>query len=309
MNNFLREALSETDLFILIFTEPDEDWSYSMWELGVVTGKDTKDTRVVVMNCANSLPRVRVANLEVDAHDDASIRNFAELFFTNPEWLMPHAATRKSEKKLLSDLGDIAGEGIVTRSDDMFSALQKVIPHARPSFTPRLEHMEFRIEAEFAAKIRELEAKASKLSDDEKEKHEKIREDALKIISEEVKAIPDATNNLATQAARRFGYDEIAPGTSLSQLLANWSREYKANHGKAPAKKSRQWQDDFKTDFLRATQGSTSRPAKNNMVSIRASDKTELQPVIVGVRRSGDGAVDFSVYFFRVARTKKPKAK
>lgn len=44
-------------MVLLIFTVPDEDWSYCIWETGVAFNPRKKDeTKIVVLQCGKNIP-------------------------------------------------------------------------------------------------------------------------------------------------------------------------------------------------------------------------------------------------------------
>ena len=54
----MAETLWRTKLFLLVYTVPDDDWSWGMWEAGVALGAEGPDTRLVVFQCGKNAPAV-----------------------------------------------------------------------------------------------------------------------------------------------------------------------------------------------------------------------------------------------------------
>ena len=123
LNEFLKDKLKETDLFILLFTLADEDWSFCMWELGVVTGQETKPTSVVVFSCANAQPKVRIANHAYNARSSENIMDFVRSFHTDREWLVKDPTTRGASDALFEHLNDRDGESLNNRAESLANSL------------------------------------------------------------------------------------------------------------------------------------------------------------------------------------------
>ena len=62
LNTDLRKALWNAGAVILIYTSPDQDWGYCMWECGVATVEDSPDTRIILLQCSDSAPSLSTAS-------------------------------------------------------------------------------------------------------------------------------------------------------------------------------------------------------------------------------------------------------
>src|SRR5689334_4569151 len=47
----LKQALWSAGVVLLVYTSPEEDWSYCMWECGVATHPASPETKIVVLQC------------------------------------------------------------------------------------------------------------------------------------------------------------------------------------------------------------------------------------------------------------------
>jgi hypothetical protein len=70
LNAQLREALWKTKVLILVYTSPDQDWSYCMWECGMASHPQSPNTTVIVLQCGADVPSpfqdvLRALTLEV----------------------------------------------------------------------------------------------------------------------------------------------------------------------------------------------------------------------------------------------------
>ena len=58
LSESVRHALWNANLFFLIYTVPDEDWGYCMWEAGVASDPGSPDASVVVLQCGQDRPNL-----------------------------------------------------------------------------------------------------------------------------------------------------------------------------------------------------------------------------------------------------------
>ncbi len=89
LNSELRKALWEASAVILIYTNPDSDWGYCMWECGVATHPESPDTSVIVFQCSSSAPELFAGQVHVDTRQSTSVEKFVRQFMTDPEFLPP----------------------------------------------------------------------------------------------------------------------------------------------------------------------------------------------------------------------------
>jgi hypothetical protein len=83
----LRNALWEASAVILVYTTPDKDWGYCMWECGAATQRDSPDTRIIVLQCAETKPDVFSGQFHVNARQETSVERLVREFMTDPNFL------------------------------------------------------------------------------------------------------------------------------------------------------------------------------------------------------------------------------
>ena len=295
LTNFLKDKLKRTDLFLLVFTQADEDWSYCMWELGVVSGTETKPTQIIVLNCSTAEPRVRIADLSINARDEASIRNFAKPFFSEPNWLIKDESTRKAASDLIQTLSEINEEGIKRRSAELHKKLMGVIPQGEPVWQERLQHLQLTLEPEDVRCVKSFRDQAEQVEHSDPQRYNDLRESAKTVIRRKAR-VPTKSSQSCLE---RFGLDRAQSDTVLDHLLSSWDREFRRIFRNIDDS-SKRWIDDLLTDLSRATVGRISVPSPFTMPSIKAGDQSELVPVVVRTRQRLDEGIDFFIYFFKV---------
>jgi hypothetical protein len=116
----LRDSLWEASAVILVYTTPDKDWGYCMWECGVATNPASPDTRIIVLQCAETTPDVFNGQVHVNARQKASVERFVSEFMTDPNFLprrtQPITGYEKSDPK------------VQVASDKLFDDLRAVLP-------------------------------------------------------------------------------------------------------------------------------------------------------------------------------------
>jgi hypothetical protein len=86
LNQELVTNIWAANMLILLYTTPDQDWSYCMWECGVALDAASPDTRIVVFKCAGQSPPLFAADVCVDIHKLVDLQKFADEFLTSPEF-------------------------------------------------------------------------------------------------------------------------------------------------------------------------------------------------------------------------------
>ena len=82
----LKEQLWAAGVVILVYTSPDEDWSYCMWECGVATHPASPETKIVVLEFGPRSPRVYTDAVRVNARDLMGVQKFTSEFLTSVDF-------------------------------------------------------------------------------------------------------------------------------------------------------------------------------------------------------------------------------
>ena len=127
LNTELRAALWEAQVVVLVYTTPDKDWGYCMWECGVATNPASPDTRIIVFQCHERVPDIFAGEVHVNARQPVDVTKFVVNFMTSPDFLprstgpitgfAPSSVeVRRAADKLLHDLRAVLPEGSVSES-------------------------------------------------------------------------------------------------------------------------------------------------------------------------------------------------
>ncbi|MCA1709453.1 MAG: hypothetical protein LC808_41695, partial [Actinobacteria bacterium] len=117
----LKERLWAAGVVVLVYTSPDEDWSYCMWECGVASHPRAPETKIVVLQCGPRSPSVYGESVRVNAQDPVDIQKFTNEFLTSGDFF--------------PDYGEAAAPGFHTNGDEvrqaaraLHDALTEILP-------------------------------------------------------------------------------------------------------------------------------------------------------------------------------------
>lgn len=86
LNQELLGALWRAGTVALVYTSPDQDWGYCMWECGVAMDPASPDTRIILFQAAATPPTVFADQVRVDPRKLADIHRFVKEFLTSTEF-------------------------------------------------------------------------------------------------------------------------------------------------------------------------------------------------------------------------------
>jgi hypothetical protein len=117
----LKESLWLAGVVILVYTTPDEDWSYCMWECGVATHPESPETKIVVLQCGPRRPSVYTDIVPVNAQDVIEVQKFTNDFLTSPDFF-------PNQGEAVAPGFSSNGEHVQQAARELHEALLQVIP-------------------------------------------------------------------------------------------------------------------------------------------------------------------------------------
>lgn len=263
LNADLRSALWDAGAVLLVYTSPDQDWGYCMWECGVATVPDSPDTRIVLLQCGDTAPSLFDGQLLVNARDRISVATFVTQFMTQPDFLPrsgePLTGYHKESKE------------VAQAAERLFTDLHAVLPEG--TVADRAEHPFIQLQLPSVV--------AKSIADAPAENRSSLARTA---------AMAEASvSHSDADAAALFGLVELAPSTTLRFLADTW-RAASPGH-------SDSWVDGVADQVARAAQGQLPALRWTALASVR--DGRQYVPVLARVRKIPASALlQFDVYFY-----------
>ena len=283
------KRIRNTDLFLFIYTLPEENWSYCTYELGLVIGKDTKETNVVVLSLCGHSPKMLSGKKHIDLRSDTAIREFVRLLHADGKFLIPDKKT-KNKSNLLKILMKTDQTVMDSRADNLIKELKRFLPSQKTKTTNRLKSLTLSVPGSCCMKIRD----------------KKYNEKTLKIVKSEVLL----TESSDIQTLNMFGISEHTEGAKLATLLSKWKKARAKVSGRKVRKSEERWVADFVKDIIAAVSASTPTPSDNWFRGAEKDNKNfYFQPLIARSHRNRDGSVDLDVYIYKYKKVKRHKKK
>ncbi|MFL6139395.1 MAG: hypothetical protein ACJ74O_16550 [Frankiaceae bacterium] len=265
LNQELCSRLWQAGLLILIYTSPDENWDYCMWECGVATRPDSPETRVIVFQCGKRPPKVFEDQVRVDVRIARDVQRFVTELLTDPTF-MP--GLQQPLTRFNKDSPNVQEAGIY-----FFDELLKVRPVEESGDDayqwPPYPYLRLEISVADAELIRDAEGAEQ-------------AEVALRTVRSAKVADMDS------EARRLFGVAAVRPGLLMDALEGSWQRQY--------ATAEPDWLHAIADQVRPAVLDQFPRLSWSLMRSVDANDRWWYAPVINRVHQTG-GRFDFDVYF------------
>ena len=223
LSHGLREALREAEALLLIYTNPDQNWDYCMYEWGVSQHQDSKPTRTLLFHTTKTVPAPLSDEVRYNAAVDDDLRKFVDSFLTMPNFFpaRTEAVTRYLPRS----------ESVIKASDELIAALRSVIRPIPASKPVRLwPYLRLELSSDALRAIGDAPV-ANRIG-------------AARATIESHGRIV-ASNG---RAAEIFGRAKIQDGAPFIETLKSW-RENSAGH-------KEDWFDSLASQVERASQGS-----------------------------------------------------
>ena len=119
----LKEHLWAAGVVVLVYTSPDEDWSYCMWECGVAT-LASPETKIVVLQCGQQPPSVYSDSVRINALNSRDVQKFTNEFLTSRDFFPDHG-------EAVAPGFSANGDEVRQAATQLYDALHVVVPGAQ----------------------------------------------------------------------------------------------------------------------------------------------------------------------------------
>lgn len=252
----IQKALRKTHLLIFLYTVPEADWSYCMFECGIAADNDAI---IIVFQFGGKAPDPLRQLVRIE-YDEAGIKSFTSHFHQ----MQKHFPKVKGPFVA----GDISDDLIDVRAKLLWEKLQvtKLIKQRRP--VVRWLFLKLRLKLE----PKELEAIRNQSIDENKTDVEVTEEDIAKRCV--------VTKESEQSALGHLGYSEKTE-LSLIDLYTRWAYELKKwNENHNTKHKQLDWCSEIVREIFRIVAKKNALEVSNPLKSVKSGDYTWYLPVI-----------------------------
>jgi hypothetical protein len=257
----LKHHLWEATVVVLIYTGPEEDWSYCMWECGVAT-LEAPETRIIVLQCGSQPPQVYSDAVRVKAQDLTSVQNFVSEFLTSEGFFPDYG-------EAIAPGFSSSGSEVEQAAQQLFHSLQElVVEDADGEDWTTVPFMRLQLTFAEVDHIKEMNM--------EEAEGEVLR--AARVVE------------IDDQALRLFGLGRVEPTEPLTTLVEAWQER------RTDAKSD--WIADLATQVKDGSRWRYPQFRWQLLSSANRTDRAQYAPVVSRVRSVPRQRVhQFDVYF------------
>lgn len=276
LNKQLMDFLWRTDVFILLHTNLHRDWSYCMWEYGVMLHERKPEAKSILFQFSDKFPSLFAEQVRVDIRKRDDVEKFTKDLLTDDDFFptYPGPITGFSRES----------EEMKQAGDELYDSLLAVAPEDNEDPEPWLPypHVRLSIDLDHIQRMRRAPAK---------ERVQTIR-DVL-----ENESAPATCN---AEAGRLFGKRTPVENVVFKDLLAKWRDKF-------PDWETR-WIDTICSQIVAAAMDEFPTSAWELMRGTDLADGTWYGPALVKVQTSArQHNMGFDVCFMKLAVDKEDR--
>lgn len=265
----IKRFLEQAKLVILIYTHPELNWDYCMYECGLATDPATVQTNVIVFQCTSNQPRVFRDELLIVTDADG-IKRFTHQFHQKDDFFPGLPAYDP----------DLGIEGMDIRSTSLLDSLKPFLPSQETRNDIRWGYFTLLLPPEVIRSIKEPNSI-----------HDSYRA-----------CMKDHMNITVVDAAgwglRHFGYQENEPGLSLNKVIGRWKS--KIEEYDDSGNENEDWISELNMEVCRSVRNDPPQISWAPLKSVYPHINWYVCPVINEVRYKADGNVELVIFMYRV---------
>jgi hypothetical protein len=268
LNAQLREALWNSDVLLLVYTSPDQDWQYCMWECGVATHPMSPDTSIIVFQCGNEAPAPFNDVMRVNAYKSDDIKRFTDQLLRDPNFFT------SLKGPLAPSLRDTYVENF---SKELHKNLGEVLPQLSDGLSEEWPTWPF-------MRIELPRSEVDRMTQTAESERPQITLEMVKNFGEVADSDP--------RAAQLFNQNGLPPRMKFSSLLTLWKNAY-------PNLDAAWFESCCEQIMMGAARGF---PVIRLTSLKQIGGDVEYTPVLSRVRRAPSGrSLQFDFYFYNLA--------
>ncbi|MGH2732466.1 MAG: peptidoglycan-binding protein [Actinomycetota bacterium] len=268
LNRQLMDFLWHTDVLILLYTNPNRDWSYCMWEYGVMLDDRKPDAKPILFQFADRYPPLFSDQVRVDVRKRHDVEKFTKDLLTDRDFFPNYP-------------GPVTGffresEDVKRASDELYESLLAVAPEDNedPEPWPPYPYLQLSIDLDHINRICQAAMK-----------------ERVQLAREVVENEAVLTTGNA-EAGRLFGKRTRVENIAFKELLARWREKF-------PDWQAR-WVDAICSQIIAAAMDEFPTSAWELMRATDLADGTWYGPALVKVQKSSrQHCMKFDVCFLK----------
>ncbi|MGZ4618279.1 MAG: hypothetical protein ACXV5Q_01515 [Frankiaceae bacterium] len=257
----LKEHLWKAGVVVLIYTSPEEDWSYCMWECGVATHPQSPETKIVVFQCGPRAPSVYQDSVRIKVRDATEIQKFVNDFLTSRDFFPQY-------DEAIAPGFSPNGDEVREATRQLHEALSELVSADEGEDWGTVPFLRLQLTYAEVDQLRELDDVQGAVA---------VREAAR-------------VGDIDGEAKRLFGLGQIERQVPFAKLIEAWQQG-------RPGDPIR-WVDDLVEQILVASNWRLPRFRWQLMESVDDSDSAKYAPIVTRVRSVPHQRFhEFDVYF------------
>jgi hypothetical protein len=259
----LKEHLWAAGIVVLVYTSPEEDWSYCMWECGVATHPASPETKIVVLQCGQHVPAVYADAVRINAQDLGDIQKFTSEFLTSVDFF-------PGQTEALAPGFSAHGDEVQQAAGQLHSALRDLVIQDADEGEdwPTVPFLRLQLTYAEVDLVRTLDDAEGR----------RVLLDAARV------------TEIDAEAKRLFGLGRVERLTPFNQLVAAWQQ------GQPNA--STEWIDELAEQLRVGSHWRFPRFLWQLMTSVDNADHAKYAPILSRVRSvPRQRCHEFDVYF------------
>jgi hypothetical protein len=269
LNKQLMSVLWKTDVFILLHTRPDQDWSYCTWEYGVALDDHEPDAKAILFQFSDKYPRMFADLVRVDVRKQDNIVNFTKDLLTGSDFFRSHSKPVTGFRR----------ESIEVKraGKELYQSLQAVTPEGdEPEPWPSYPYLQLSLELDQVDRICQAKAK-----------------ERVQLTKEVVDSEAKVTKG-DTEAGRLFGKKAYIENIAFRDLLSGWKEDYPDSEAK--------WFDAICSQIASAVRDEFPTLVWELMRAKDKADGTWYGPALIHTQKAPrENSMKFDVCFLKFA--------
>lgn len=280
IQNTIVDQIRVSDILLLVYTDPDLDWTYPIYETTWAMASDTRKSNVIVLSLHGHIPVILKGHKIINLTDKQEIYDFIHRITTEQEFLVPDEKIRKKiDPGYFLGMKNFDKSSKKERCDEFFEQLTEFREKEFKDVETihRMDYLKIKIPVEIIDRINDC-AKPTKA------------------IYKEILNKSKVDKNSDKSALRYFGMNNSSKDTNLEKLFTQWQSE-REKAGLKCTTEDLAWQEDFLQEIWCIAKDNISNPSHNWQKGIQPHDLDQYyQMMMVKSEKLRNGSIFIDTY-------------